>query len=168
MFKTFWENRFDSGSICETFNTFKRGKMSNGIVVAQWYDKRDVRFLTTKHDLRTVTKRNKRSQMVTKPEAIFDYNKAKQGVDVSDKLASYFSPLKKTIRWYHKVVFELLFNTTVLGHVTPGGHNAFSMAACGESFLRSMLALNVLKRKNLNLKTSKKQKMYEKVKNPAK
>ena len=49
-----------------------------------------------------------------KPDIILKYNKCKQGIDLSDQLASYFSPLRKTIRWFHKVAFELLLNTTVV------------------------------------------------------
>nr|CAI5865505.1 unnamed protein product [Callosobruchus analis] len=29
-------------------------------------------------------------------------------------MASYFSPLRKTVRWYHKAVFELLLNTAIV------------------------------------------------------
>lgn len=29
-------------------------------------------------------------------------------------MTSYFSPLRKTARWYHKAVFELLLNTAVI------------------------------------------------------
>ena len=49
-----------------------------------------------------------------KPDIILKYNRCKQGIDLSDQLASYFSPLRKTIRWFHKVAFELLLNTAVV------------------------------------------------------
>ena len=49
-----------------------------------------------------------------KPEIIICYNKGKQGIDVSDQMASCFSPLRKTIRWYHKVAFEFMLNTAVV------------------------------------------------------
>ena len=49
-----------------------------------------------------------------KPAAILEYNRRKQGVDISDALASYHSPLRKSFRWYHKVVSELLLNTAVV------------------------------------------------------
>ncbi|XP_028968650.1 piggyBac transposable element-derived protein 4-like [Galendromus occidentalis] len=93
------------------------GKMSNeGIVVGKWRDKRDVYFLTTKHDLRMVTLGRSRRDGVerAKPAAILEYNKTKQGVDKSDQMASYQSPLRKSIRWYHKVVFEILLNTAAV------------------------------------------------------
>ena len=45
---------------------------------------------------------------------IIDYNSAKQGIDLSDQMASYFAPLRKTIRWYHKIAFEFLLSTAVV------------------------------------------------------
>ncbi|XP_015375256.1 PREDICTED: piggyBac transposable element-derived protein 4-like [Diuraphis noxia] len=61
----------------------------NGIVVAKWHDKRNVSMMSTKH--------NKH-----------DYNAGKAGIDLSDQLSSYSSPVRKSIRWYHKVATEVL------------------------------------------------------------
>lgn len=33
---------------------------------------------------------------------------------MSDQMTSYFTPLRKTNRWYHKVVFQLLLGTAVV------------------------------------------------------
>ena len=52
-----------------------------------------------------------------KPEIIMSHNKAKQGIDVSDQMASYFTPLRKIIRWYHKTGFEFLLKTAVVNAV---------------------------------------------------
>ena len=41
-------------------------------------------------------------------------NKGKQGIDISDQMASYFTALRKTIRWYHKIGLEFLLNTAVV------------------------------------------------------
>ena len=49
-----------------------------------------------------------------KPEIIVCYNKGKQGIDISDQIASYFSPLRKTVRWYKKIGFKFLLNTAVV------------------------------------------------------
>lgn len=49
-----------------------------------------------------------------KPTAIIHYNKRKDGTDVSDQLGSYFSPLRKTVRKYHKTAFELICNTAAV------------------------------------------------------
>ena len=50
----------------------------------------------------------------TKPEMVVYYNATKQGTDVSDQLASYHTCLRKTIRWYHKVVMELILGMAVV------------------------------------------------------
>lgn len=93
------------------------GKESEaGFVVGKWMDKREVCFLSTKHgiDIKSTGKKNRNNEEILKPNAIIDYNCGKDGVDISDQMASYFSPLRKTIRWYHKAVFELLLNTSVV------------------------------------------------------
>jgi len=88
----------------------------DGIVVAKWKSRRDVLMLSTKHDIGIVDtgRKNRLNEEVMKPEIICCYNQGKQGIDVSDQMASYFTPLRKTIRWYHKVGFEYLLNTAVI------------------------------------------------------
>jgi len=88
-----------------------KGKVnSNGVVASVWKDKRDVRMISTKHGINILEtgKKNRKGEPIKKPESIIFYNKHKQGIDVSDQMTSYFSPLRKTIRWYHKVAFHLL------------------------------------------------------------
>uniref|UniRef100_A0A1A9ZIB6 DDE_Tnp_1_7 domain-containing protein n=1 Tax=Glossina pallidipes TaxID=7398 RepID=A0A1A9ZIB6_GLOPL len=53
-----------------------------------------------------------RSSGKLKPDAIFDYNNAKKGVDISDQIASYYNSLRKTIKWYPKMIIELLCVTS--------------------------------------------------------
>lgn len=52
------------------------------------------------------------------------YNKAKKGVDFSDKLSAYYSNLRKTIKWYRKLAMELIFGTSVVNAWTL--HRKFS------------------------------------------
>ena len=103
------EARLDKGEIVGKENV-------DGVVVAKWRSKRDVLMLSTKHDLEIVAtgKKNKLNEDIMKPEIIISYNKAKQGIDISDQMASYFTPLRKTLRWYHKIAFEYLLNTAVI------------------------------------------------------
>lgn len=88
----------------------------HGVVVGAWRDKRYVRFLSTRHTLdKTFSgKKNRKGEEVAKPAAINFYNKRKQGVDLSDQMSSYFCPLRKTIRWFHKVAFSILLGTAVV------------------------------------------------------
>lgn len=94
-----------------------KGKVnSNGVVASVWKDKRDVRMISTKHGINILEtgKKNRKGEPIKKPESIIFYNKHKQGIDVSDQMTSYFSALRKTIRWYHKVAFHLLLGTSVI------------------------------------------------------
>lgn len=45
---------------------------------------------------------------------MIDYNEAKSSVDVSDQMTAYSNPLRKPLKWYKKVAFELLLNTSVV------------------------------------------------------
>jgi len=89
---------------------------TDGIVVAKWRDKRDVSMMSTKHNLDLVDtgKKNKNNEPIFKPKIIIDYNKGKAGIDLSDQYSSYSSPIRKSIRWYHKVATEILLGTSVV------------------------------------------------------
>ena len=102
-------------------------------VVAKWRSKREVLMLSTKHDLKMVDtgRKNRCNEKVMKPEIIMCYNKGKQGIDISDQMASYFTPLRKTVRWYHKIGFEFLLNTAVVN----------ALIICNESSIRIAYAL---------------------------
>lgn len=57
-----------------------------------------------------------------KNSAIVDYNKGKQAIDLLDQMISYFTPLRKTIRWYQKEAFELpveYFRCKRVAHLQP-------------------------------------------------
>jgi hypothetical protein len=69
--------------------------------------------LSTKHDDSMLPVARK-SNITIKPPMVLYYNKTKQEIDVSDQLASYHSCLRKTVRWYHKVVIEILLGTAVV------------------------------------------------------
>lgn len=73
-------------------------------------------MVSTKHGINIIStgKTSRNGVAIKKPEAIIFYNKNKQGIDVSDQMTSYFTPLRKTIRWYHKVAFQLLLGTAVV------------------------------------------------------
>lgn len=84
-----------------------------GICVPKWKDKRDFLMLSTKHSkgMSTVIKKGR---PVRKPRMILAYNKAKGAVDISDQMTSYSSPLRKTVKWYKKLAFELILNTALV------------------------------------------------------
>lgn len=58
--------------------------------------------------------KHKKSQKKTKkPDIICSYNNCKQGIDLADQLANYYSPLKKSFRWFQKVAFDIVLNMAV-------------------------------------------------------
>lgn len=96
----------------------KRGQFvakenSEGITVMKWKDKRDVLLLSTKHSVRFQNVR-KRNKVISKPKIVIDYNSAKGAVDLSDQMAAYSTPLRKSVKWYKKYAINLLLNTAVV------------------------------------------------------
>lgn len=49
-----------------------------------------------------------------KPAIIVDYNRAKGAVDLSDQMAAYQTPLRKTLKWYKKIAFDLILNVAMV------------------------------------------------------
>jgi len=86
---------------------------SDGIVVQKWRDRRDVLTLSTKHEDTMVTVSRRRAT-ISKPATVLYYNQNKQGIDASDQMASYHTCLRRSIRWYHKVIVEILLGTAVV------------------------------------------------------
>jgi len=79
-------------------------------VVVKWKDKRDVMMLSTNHTGRMMdsSKVNRRGEHVKKPDCVIDYNQYMCGVDRMDQLISYYTPLRKMLKWYRKVVLQYL------------------------------------------------------------
>lgn len=61
---------------------------------------------------------NKRAQQLFKPQMVVDYNQAKGFVDISDLRGSDYSPLRRSLKWYRKIAFEILLNTSFLNALT--------------------------------------------------
>ena len=85
----------------------------------KWKDKRDVFMLTIDpiHDtaeLLVSGARNRNGVEKRKPQCILYYNTAKKGVDYSDQMCAYYSPLRKTRKWYRKAAFELMLGTSMV------------------------------------------------------
>lgn len=85
----------------------------NLYTVLKWHDKRDVLMISTCHGDGMSNVTTKRGD-VMKPDAIIDYNEAKKGIDISDQLSSFHSPLRKSLTWYKKIAVDLLFQVAVI------------------------------------------------------
>ena len=80
------------------------------VMVQVWRDKRLVR-ISTIHDATIVNTGRKERQTnmeIKKPYDVVQYNKFMKGVDRADQYLSYYSVLRKTIKWSKKVVLYLL------------------------------------------------------------
>lgn len=126
----------------------KRGEVisqesNTGIIVSNWKDKKNVRFLTTRHSpLIVLTCKKNRKEPVSKPSDILLYNRHKQGIDISNQLSSYFTVLRKSIRWFHKVAFELLFGTAVVNALLL--YTKQTKHKCQVSTFREKLIIGIL------------------------
>lgn len=81
-----------------------------GITILKWKEKRDV-LLSTKHPTEMEIVKTK-TQFISKPKIIVDYNTGKS-IDLSDQMTAYNNPLRKSMKWYRKLGFELLPNISV-------------------------------------------------------
>lgn len=82
-------------------------------VVLKWKDKRDVMMLSTKHDDTSATCMRKGKEIV-KPQVVVDYNKGKSYIDLSDQMAAYAPFLRRTTKWYKRLLFHLITATTIV------------------------------------------------------
>ncbi|KAJ8970083.1 hypothetical protein NQ314_001407 [Rhamnusium bicolor] len=104
----------------EVINTkLKKGEMCSSqqgyVTFLKWKDQRDVYMLSTCYgdemvEIGTDRKGNKKM----KPKVVLEYNRGKQGVDISDQLASYYTSLRKSLIWYKKIAIELICSTTLI------------------------------------------------------
>ncbi|XP_026819540.1 piggyBac transposable element-derived protein 4-like [Rhopalosiphum maidis] len=72
---------------------------NSGIVVSKFKDKRDIHLLSTRHQLNMTNtgKKNRNQEDILKPDIILFYNAGKAGIDISDQLASYCTPMRKML-----------------------------------------------------------------------
>ncbi|CAK1592150.1 unnamed protein product [Parnassius mnemosyne] len=96
------------------------GKMNKkGVKILHWVDKRKVLMLTTckDHDdklIDTGKKKRGTNESIKKPGCVIMYNETKKGIDYSDQMSSYYTTLKKGIKWWRKVIMELIFGTALI------------------------------------------------------
>ena len=84
----------------------------------KWKDKTDVLMITTKPSHTTalvdIRKTTSSDERIVKPKVVLDYNRGRQGTDLSDQLTAYYTCLRRSIIWYQKVAFELIFGTSIV------------------------------------------------------
>jgi len=85
-------------------------RQNSQMVVLKWHDKRDVMMLSTFHDgqITDSGKLNRKGEAIQKPNCVLSCNNYMCGVDRCDQLTSYYSSLRKSLKWYRKVVLHFL------------------------------------------------------------
>lgn len=71
----------------------------NDMTICKWRDKRDVLVISNKHQIQLVNVSNRNGKVSLKPNVVADYNLGMSGVDRGDQMISYYSCLRKTLRW---------------------------------------------------------------------
>ena len=85
-------------------------------ICVRFHDKRDVVMLSTIHSptITVLNKIDRRTNMlVMKPTCVVEYCKHMGGVDLSDQINGYHTVLRKTVKWYKKLFFQL-FNLCIV------------------------------------------------------
>lgn len=75
-----------------------------------WQDKRQVNLISTMHDTTEAEsgKVNRATnEPILKPKLILEYNKNMGGVDCSDMVTNSYAAMRKSVKWYKKLVFHL-------------------------------------------------------------
>ena len=88
-------------------SVFKREKET---IAMLWHDKRDVSMISTMHSSSfsdTGKKDRATGEAIRKPQIVLDYNKYMGGVDLSDFLTNTYADMRKTLKWYKKLIFYL-------------------------------------------------------------
>jgi hypothetical protein len=95
--------------------------MHNGPLMAmKLRDRKDVKILSTTHSSSVIPtgKRDRQGNMVTRTEAIHEYNKYMGAVDRSDQMVGYGSFRRRSLKWWKKVFFHVfsvaLLNSWIL------------------------------------------------------
>ncbi|XP_042892021.1 piggyBac transposable element-derived protein 4-like [Penaeus japonicus] len=83
--------------------------MPTGMMCLKWVDKKPIHILSKMHtsELVEIQRVNRQGQQVMKPQAIIDYNDGMKGVDVGDQLASSYPAVRRSLKWYKKVLMYL-------------------------------------------------------------
>ena len=132
-------NRGLPKSFVQAGNNLKAGQSifcrRNDILLQTWKDKREVRMVSTLHQATTERQESKRGGSVKKSSCILEYNNYMKGVDRADKYLSYYSILRKTMKWSKKVMLWLLNCALFNASRVYKYHNSDSFLSCKQFLL---------------------------------
>jgi hypothetical protein len=88
-------------------------------------------------------KTNQANERIMKLLVVLDYNKRKQGINLSDQLSTYYICLRRSKKWYLKVAFEMVFRVSIVNayliYKEYYGTKMMTMLQFRESLVRSLL-----------------------------
>lgn len=120
-------------------------RQNGSVVVCKWKDKREVLTISNMHTVEMVEVPNRNGKLTIKPNIVRDYNKGMSGIDRSDQMLSYYSALRKTIRWPKKIVLhivELYIHNAYILYRQITGSNIISLKF-REKFIECLIGQNM-------------------------
>ena len=122
----------------------------DGIRIMNYKDKKNVLMVSTFHgsDLKCTGKKNCAGNDILKPAVILDYNRVKGGIDLSDQMISYYSPARKSVKWYRKILFQCIsiavLNSWVLYNRFYAPQKNMTLASFIKSIASSLLVIDFI------------------------
>lgn len=135
-----------------------KGAMNkNGVKCIKWADKRQILMLSTRKEdkdvlVNTGKKNRKTNEDIMKPTCVLTYNNNKKGVDFSDQMSSYYSTLKRGLKWFRKVAMEYLFGMALVNAwiIYNMKHDKVSKKEFTEALLESLTGKKICPRSRYN------------------
>ena len=80
------------------------------LLALRWVDKRPVYIISTIHEavMKDTGKQKQNGEKIFKPEPIVEYVSKMGGVDKGDQLMSYYSFLRKSVKWWRKLFVHMV------------------------------------------------------------
>ena len=146
----YWKNTYATGTVRKgrkglpnavsnpCVKKLKKGEVvyrrSGPMLALKWCDKRCVYVISTIHSAQMVSngRVDHENNVISKPEPIFFYIRYMGGVDLGDQMMSYYSFLRRSVKWWRKLFIHLvnmiLMNAFVLQKkfaTSPLQHESF-------------------------------------------
>lgn len=99
------KNKLKKGEVCLL-------RSNTNVMILKWRDKRELLMCSTKTINSMVDVRSRK--ITQKPVTVIEYNKGKASIDLADQKASYGNPLRRSLKWYRKVLVDILLNISVV------------------------------------------------------
>ena len=105
-----------------TVAKLKKGEMmfrrSDNLLALKWCDRKDVTILSSIHDAFLVdVKVNWKGEVISKPEAVVDYNNKMLGVDKNDQVLAYYAYARRQRKWSKKLLMHLFDTLVTNAHI---------------------------------------------------